>query len=279
MNILFVCTGNTCRSPMAEGYLKSLHLSDINVLSAGIYADGEPVSDNSRDAMYDIGIDISSHISRPLTKEMLEQADRIYCMTASHKALLISLGTEKDKVMLLRENGISDPFGSDMTCYRNCRNEITDAIDSIFHITPKEVTYLSQIDAESVAEIEKACFSQPWSKASIEESMNGNNTFIGVKIENRLIGYVSVYESQGEGYINNVAVLPEFRRQGIAKALLCELNHYALNAHFDFLSLEVRESNMAAISLYTAFGFKCEGRRKNYYSSPTEDAIILTRRF
>lgn len=278
MNVLFVCTGNTCRSPMAEYYLKSLKLSDVSVLSAGIYAGKEPISKNSADALCEIGINAQTHISRPLNSDMVESADKIYCMTATHKATLLAAGVDPDKLFLLG-NGISDPFGGDISVYRDCRDQIITAIDGIFKKSDLSVDYLTEADAESINEIEKVCFSSPWSVESIKSSMASSNIFLGVKEDDKLIGYLSFYESFKECYINNVAVLPEFRRRGVARALLSELMNIGQNADFDFITLEVRESNSAAISLYTSFGFKEEGKRKKFYTSPSEDAIILTRRF
>ena len=81
-----------------------------------------------------------------------------------------------------------------------------------------------------------------------------------------------------EGYIDNVAVRPDCRRQGIASALLGAFERFA-QAHLAFLTLEVRASNTPAIALYEAHGFVREGVRKNYYTNPREDAVIMTRRF
>lgn len=264
---------------MAEYYLNSLHLSDINACSAGVYAAREPISQHSAKVMEEIGINAASHISSPLTPDLIENSHRIYCMTPSHKALILSLGIDPNKVFLLKENGVSDPFGGDIHTYRKCRDEITEAINRIFGYTPYKVSYLSGEDLTGIARLEELCFNDAWSERAIKDSMNANNTFMGIKENGELIGYLSFFESSGEVYINNVAVHPQHRRRGIARALLCELINVAANAGFDFLTLEVRESNAAAIGLYTAFGFKQEGRRKNYYAAPKEDAIILTRRF
>lgn len=279
MNILFVCTGNTCRSPIAEYYLNSLHIKEITATSAGIYAVGEPISENSEKVLRELGIDACSHISRPLSRELIEKSDRIFCMTPSHRATLLSLGVNENKLFLLKEDGVSDPFGGDADTYRKCRDEITTAIDSLFYYEHPEISYLNKADIEEIASLEELCFNDPWSENAISESMKGNNTFLGIKENGHLVCYLSFFESLGEGYINNIATHPEHRKKGLARALLSELIHYAKNAEFSFLSLEVRESNTPAICLYSAFGFKEEGRRKNYYKAPKEDAIILTRRF
>lgn len=264
---------------MAEYYLNSLHIPDITAISAGLCAGQIPISENSARVMEEIGVNTASHISRQLTDELAEKADKIFCMTPSHRAVLLSCGIDGNKVSLLKEGGISDPFGGDTQTYRKCRDEITEAVNSIFNITPLKVSYLNSQDIEKIAGLEELCFGQPWSQRAINESMEGNNTFIGVKENGELIGYLSFFLSFGEVYINNIATHPERRRQGVARALLRELMRTANEAGAEFLTLEVRESNVPATELYTAFGFKEEGRRKNYYSAPKEDAIILTRRF
>lgn len=279
MNILFICTGNTCRSPMAHYYLNSLNLNGVNAFSAGLFADGSPISENSRLALSEAGIDAGSHLSHTVTLEDVKKADKIYCMTPSHKATLISAGIEKEKLFLLSDKGISDPFGQDLNAYRKCRDEIFSSIDEIFKNEMPKAEYLTEKDAEEIAFIEKECFADPWSVKSILDSIKGNNVFIGIKENGSLIGYLSLYESLDEGYINNIAVLKDKRRKGIGKSLLKEITHYAVSKGLSFISLEVRVSNTPAINLYSSFGFKEEGKRKNYYNNPTEDAIILTRRF
>lgn len=283
MNIVFVCTGNTCRSPMAEGYLKSLKLKGFSVTSAGLSSDGEPVSQNSALVMSEVGIDISSHTSKRLTKEMAENADKIFVMTQSHYhivcGLLSSQGINTDKVSLLDSDDIIDPFMQDIYIYRKCRDKIFDAIDTLFDIKHYSISHLSESDAEDIEALEKECFSTPWSKASIIDSMNSNNIFLGIKEKDTLCAYISMYYLQDEGYINNLAVLPRYRRQKMGQRLMRRLIAFCTEADFSFISLEVRESNLPAISLYKNFGFKEEGRRKNYYDAPKEDAIILTRRF
>ena len=79
-----------------------------------------------------------------------------------------------------------------------------------------------------------------------------------------------------EGYITNVAVSPDFRRQGIARALIEALLAKARENGLAFVTLEVRESNAPAIALYTGAGFEPVGKRKNFYSNPTENAVLMT---
>ena len=103
---------------------------------------------------------------------------------------------------------------------------------------------------DEVAELERICFSTPWSRNMLAEE-----------------------------YITNVAVRPDCRKQGVAGKLLQVFLDFAQANHLAFLTLEVRASNYPAIALYGSRGFRGVGRRKNYYEHPREDAIIMTREF
>ena len=126
--VVFVCTGNTCRSPMAEGYLKSVKDKGYEIISRGLSADGSPAATNSVNAMLEKGIDITGHVSRQMTYEDAEKADVIVCMSASHADILEALGIDKLKIFVL---GINDPYGGDMDTYRACRDEIFGTIDEL----------------------------------------------------------------------------------------------------------------------------------------------------
>lgn len=280
MKILFVCTGNTCRSPMAEGYLRFKGISGVEASSCGIYASGEPISENSSAVMNEAGIDISSHVSKPLTKEALN-ADKIYCMSSSHKVTLLSLGISEEKVFILGD-GIPDPYGLGIDYYRICRDSIFSAIDKLesegafrdFSIKQLEMHHIEQI-----AGLEKICFSEPWSAEGIMDSYRTGTVFLVAVNGNEVLGYAGIKPVIDEGYITNVAVFPEHRRKGVAKAIMQGIDNLAKERELSFVSLEVRASNTPAISLYTDFGYKKEGERKNFYQSPTENAIIMTKRF
>ena len=130
------------------------------------------------------------------------------------------------------------------------------------------------VPAKELNLIEKECFSAPWSEESFK---NAENTRFYVYFENEApLGYVGIYSILDEGYITNLAVLKEHRKKGIATSLLSQLISNENN--LGFISLEVRESNLPAISLYEKFNFKKEGVRKAFYSNPKEDGLILTRR-
>lgn len=127
-NVVFVCTGNTCRSPMAEGYLKSLKPKGYEIISRGLSADGSPAANNSVNVMLEAGIDITGHISKQMSYADAEKADVIICMSASHADTLEALGVDKLKCYVL---GINDPLGGDINLYRVCRDNIFEAVDEL----------------------------------------------------------------------------------------------------------------------------------------------------
>ena len=119
MKVLAVCTGNTCRSPMIMALVKKLHPS-FEVDSAGIYALCEEISHNSVLALAEEGIDLSGYISKPLTQEMLDEADVIITATQEHKALLKNF-LKGQRVFSL---DCPDPFGQDLETYIKTKNDI-----------------------------------------------------------------------------------------------------------------------------------------------------------
>lgn len=272
MNILFVCTGNTCRSPMAEGYANT-HFKNITAKSCGLYADGSPVSENSKIAMSQIGINISAHTSTPLTKELLSWADSIICMSSSHKNALESIGV-KSQVL---GDGICDPYGGDLNTYITCRDQIITELDKL--LSSVEIVPIQYDHIKEIAKLEKICFSTPWSENAIKDAFETGTKFFVATKDNKVLGYVGISAIIDEGYITNIAVFPDYRKQGVGSALLNHLFDFAKDNALSFISLEVRKSNFTAISLYEKYGFKTEGKRKNFYTNPTEDALIMTKRF
>lgn len=135
---------------------------------------------------------------------------------------------------------------------------------------------------DELARLEKVCFSRPWSRQMLAEELDNACAAFLVALEEateKVVGYAGLLVMADEGYITNVAVFPEYRRQGIAGQLLEVFLRFAQANALAFLTLEVRPSNDAAIALYQGYGFEEKGRRKNYYDFPKEDALILTREF
>lgn len=136
---------------------------------------------------------------------------------------------------------------------------------------------LTEEHIPQMVELEKICFSMPWSADMIRSELeNPSCLYLAAVDRNTLVGYIGVQTVLDEGYINNVAVRPEYRRRGIASALISLLIEQAREIGLSFLTLEVRESNSAAIAVYEKLGFGPVGRRKNYYEKPREDAVLMT---
>ena len=134
---------------------------------------------------------------------------------------------------------------------------------------------------DEVAELERICFSVPWSRNMLAEELDNllSAFLVALDDNDKVVGYAGVQIILDEGYITNVAVRPECRRQGIAAKLLQVFLDFAKANKLAFLTLEVRASNYDAIALYGSRGFRSVGRRKNYYEHPREDAIIMTLEF
>ena len=148
--VVFVCTANVCRSPMAEKlFEEALTQSEIKknvrVFSAGISAmDGDQASDNSIQACQELGLDITDHRSA-LTRATLENASAIFCMTESHRALLNMYFEvpESTSIFLMREfidqesKELPDPYGQDIEVYRECRDRMKEALPSLLNWVEK----------------------------------------------------------------------------------------------------------------------------------------------
>ncbi|MGM9613983.1 MAG: ribosomal protein S18-alanine N-acetyltransferase [Oscillospiraceae bacterium] len=128
-------------------------------------------------------------------------------------------------------------------------------------------------DVPVIAALEEECFSEPWPEAMIGRL---RERFTVALEEETVAGYLVLSTVLDEGNIDNVAVSPAYRRRGIADALVENAVTCGRESGLAALMLEVRASNIPAIRLYEKHGFEAVGRRKNYYTKPREDAILMT---
>ncbi|MCH5190582.1 MAG: ribosomal protein S18-alanine N-acetyltransferase [Oscillospiraceae bacterium] len=279
--MLFVCSGNTCRSPMAEGlfkkYLSDNNITNIEVSSAGIAAfSGDTVSEGSVKAAKKRGVDISSHRARRINPEDILTTDLFVCMSHSHAAALVPLcGAEQLTVL-----NVTDPFMQGDEVYEDCCKQIESSFPQILEkiIGVPIIRPMGEEDIKDIAALETECFSTPWSEKSLcEELTNETARFFTLKSGEKLLGYIGANNISGEVYITNVAVKAEHRKKGFGERLIKYLVTESMLENAEFVTLEVRRSNKAAISLYEKCGFKKAGERKNFYSAPREDALIYTR--
>ena len=135
-------------------------------------------------------------------------------------------------------------------------------------------------DLDEVLEIERASFQTPWSRGAFRYELTQNRVArsVVVRIAGRLVGYLCLWEIGHEIHITNLAVRPDFRRRGIARALLSHVMDGARQSNVELVFLEVRPTNLEALALYESFGFRVIGRRKGYYFDTGEDALVMEAR-
>jgi len=141
------------------------------------------------------------------------------------------------------------------------------------NIIPAEVRHLDEL-----VRLEKRCFSDPWGRNILESRMNDERSVFLIAEDEKgaVAGYLSMSWVLDEGYINNVATAPEYRRMGVGDSLMDALWDRAKALSLSFLTLEVRVSNDPAIALYRKHGYRPAGIRKGYYDTPKEDALLMT---
>lgn len=135
-----------------------------------------------------------------------------------------------------------------------------------------------EADLDSIQELEDICFSMPWTREQLFGQLpdEHHEFLVAVSTEGYIWGYIGMMTVLDEGYISNVAVSPEIRKRGIGRSLIRAMVNRGSERKLAFMTLEVRESNEEAKSLYSSEGFRVVGTRKNYYVSPTENALIMT---
>ncbi len=146
-------------------------------------------------------------------------------------------------------------------------------------MTP-EICVMCEDDIEGVAALEAACFSVPWSKDIVSELVTSpyDETWVIREDKNKIIGYITYRISDDIAELMRVAVDPACRGRGYSKILMDKMMRSAARKGVRDLTLEVRPSNTAAVSLYRSYGFREETVRKGYYTDPEEDAVIMFKR-
>ncbi len=278
--IMFICSGNTCRSPLAEGlfkkYLNDNKITDIEVGSAGVGAfPGDGVSINSILVASQRGVDISDHRARNINPEHLLTTDLFFCMSETHKAVL-SKHCDENKIVVLN---VPDPYGRPIEAYEECAKQLESQFSQILQRSQNTVVIreMTENDITEIAELENECFSEPWSENSLRDELSNETArFYVLRDSEKLLGYIGANNICNEVYITNVAVNGVCRGKGYGKILVNHLVKQSEAERAFFITLEVRKSNENAIKLYEKCGFKLIGERKNFYSKPTEDALIYT---
>ncbi len=274
-DILFVCTGNTCRSPMAEAIYNTISKTKAN--SAGISA-GAPqrAAKNACIAVKAYGASLESHLSSQLTAEDLTEYKLIITMTSSQRDMLRSYVNE-DKIISLADfagevGEVSDPYGGDLQLYEKTLRQIYEYIVKGISLR-SQCVYATKEDAKDITQMESDYFTDNWSENSVLTHIK-NQKVIVLKFDETLLGYCIFMTAADEGEILRIAVDKKLRGVGLGKKLLtsvlCEMKEDGINAAF----LEVRSGNQSAIALYKSVGFEEIGIRKGYYRDNGEDAVL-----
>lgn len=138
---------------------------------------------------------------------------------------------------------------------------------------------MTEADLAQICAIEQETFSDPWSEEDFKYAVSApSNEYLVAEIDGEVVGYCGLWGIAGEGYIYNVAVKKEYRKQRIGYQMLQQLIKQAETKGIASFTLEVRITNLPAIKLYEALGFEQVGVRKDFYSKPKEDAVIMWRR-
>lgn len=273
--IIFVCTGNTCRSPMAAAFANSLLKNEYEAESFGLSAAvGERASANAVAVMREVGIDISNHKARQLAISDIEKADVIVTLGRSHYDLLSQINGISHKLRILG-NGIRDPFMQSIDVYRACRDEIRKSVADMF--LDVKISEMKESDIPQIADIETETFSTPWSKDGLASELTKKGShFFAARFGNVVLGYTGFFLCADEAYMANIAVKKEYRGLEIGKRLMNCIVRQAEELGARFITLEVRSSNNIAKKMYEGMGFEKVGERRKFYEKPQENADLYT---
>ena len=143
-----------------------------------------------------------------------------------------------------------------------------------------EILPMTEADVDDVLKVEESSFHITWTRADFErEAKNDMAIYYVARVDGNIAGYAGMWHVVDEGQITNVAVMPEYRQMGIGSLMMEKIIEKAIEKEMTGITLEVKISNYNAQKLYTKYGFKPEGFRKNYYKDTNEDAVIMWKHF
>lgn len=284
INIHFVCTGNTCRSAMAEAIAKDCIKKNglnISVSSSGLYAyTGDSASENAVRALEQFGLDLSSHRSSRFNGSYAYKYDYIFFMTRSQRDTVIKEMPEiKNICFALDEKDIPDPYGLGTEEYIRTADEIRKAVEKrLKSLSEQNITVGDATGADLfwIGRMQEESFSQPLSPGSLENYLENPDYFIRCAfIGKKPVGHCIFYVIDDLCELQSLAVDEQHRGEGIGDLLVADLSARAQSEKCARILLEVRVSNNPARSLYLKNGFTQIALRKDFYDNPAEDGITM----
>ena len=292
--VLFVGHSDTRITPLCSAVMKYLcinkEVEDLEFSSCGFWAmEGKAVHPTLLTAAGEIGIDLSEYKAHYITLEDIEWATLIIPQDAM-VARGVSAAMESSKHKITRPMMVYQPDGSSIYKFRKCRDECLDYCEKLLkklsvsgqdrEKRSYDIQYrlVAKEEAAQVLTLEEACFSHPWTLANIESEIEKDSgIFVGAFFDDQMVGYASLYYVERTGFMNNVAVHPQFRQLGIGGTLMKELERLALEKDLVIITLEVRSKNKPAIAMYKKLGYQKKGTRKFFYRDPVDDGDIMTK--
>ena len=285
--ILFVCTGNTCRSPMAQvcaNELFSRRGIDMKAFSRGLAVGlKDPLSHGAAEVLRSRYKKEISHTARQIDREAIMKSDIIVGISRRHTETIKQLFPDilKGKIVISMPHDIPDPYGGDLDTYLKCLLAIEDGVEELFCPFDAEkhdgfeIAGFENHHTEQVYETEKMSFSSPWSKNEFDTlKINPNARAFCALCDGKVCGFAVIYLAGSDAELMDIAVHPDFRCKGIGGALIDKAVRLCGDEGVQRLMLEVRKSNTDAINLYRKKGFEKVGERKDYYKNPTENAEL-----
>ncbi len=294
--ILLVGYSDTNLMPLCAAVLtclcKKKNVKGIRFESCGFWAvDGRTADPLALTVAGEMGLDLAKHRAKNINEAMTAWADWVIPQDA-----MIAKGVrellQRDKTKMGKIMKLSSPVSHSLESYRQSREEViaycnrllrkimADAREQKKQAATVAVVPVDETKVSQIVQLEQTCFAHPWSEqAIVSELQKPDGCFLGAFLGETMVGYGSLSLVCGVGYINNIAVHPDYRRLGIGRRVLEQLEAYCLQHKAQSITLEVRSKNQSAIGLYESQGFLSCGLRKGFYRTPADDALIMTKEF
>ena len=292
--ILFVGHSDTRLVPLCAAVLAAMcsnkKMTGIKIRSCGFWAtEGQSVHPNLSVTAGELGLDLSSHRAHYITQKDTDWADWVIPQDDMIlRGLQVQL--EEDKRKLFKPMRLSDPSNLPLTAFRQSREEVLGYCEKLLRKLSAEEKNREKIkeavcirpvgegDIDRIVQAEQACFTHPWTGENIRSELEKEQScFLAAYYHETMVGYGSLSVVWQVAYMNNLAVLPDYRQMGIADRLLEELEAFCRQQKADSITLEVRSQNEAAKALYRKHGFVRQGSRRHFYRDPVDDADIMTK--